>query len=155
MSKFVYGMMAGLVFFLVSCATPASKSGESPSGHPTPSHPSAQVSPSLPKTQGLASWYGTRGRRKKQRRTANGERFDPQALTAAHRSLPFGTHVRVRALDTGKEVIVRINDRGPRRKSRLIDLSYAAGRVLGILSAGLARVEVQVLDPSVKPDLVW
>src|SRR5262245_10647377 len=92
---------------------------------------------------GRASWYGKAHQGK---RTANGERFDMNALTAAHRTLPFGTVVRVKDLKSGKSVKVRINDRGPYRKDRIIDLSYAAAKELGILSRGTARVEVTVID---------
>lgn len=91
---------------------------------------------------GLASWYGKpfHGRR-----TASGERFDMHALTAAHRTLPFGSIVRVTDLESGRAVKVRINDRGPFRKDRIIDLSYAAARELGMLRRGVTRVGIDVL----------
>lgn len=72
---------------------------------------------------GQASWYGEELRG---RRTANGERFDPAGVTAAHRTLPFGSFAEVTALDTGKTTVVRINDRGPHRRGRIIDLSRGA-----------------------------
>ncbi len=86
--------------------------------------------------RGKASWYGTgfHGRR-----TASGERFDMNELTAAHPTLPFGTLVRVRNTVNGREVVVRINDRLPSRR-RIIDLSHAAARALGFVRAGLAPV---------------
>jgi rare lipoprotein A len=87
----------------------------------------------------LASWYGTS---RHGRRTASGEPFDMNALTAAHRRLPFGTRVRVRSVDTGREVVVRINDRGPWDRRREIDLSAAAARALGIEQLGVARVQL-------------
>ena len=87
----------------------------------------------------LASWYG---QELHGRRTASGERFDMNALTAAHRQLPFGTRLRVRSLDTGREVVVRINDRGPFMREREIDLSAAAARALGIQRLGVARVQL-------------
>lgn len=87
----------------------------------------------------LASWYG---RELHGRRTASGERFDMNALTAAHRNLPFGTRLRVRSVDTGREVVVRINDRGPRHPEREIDLSAAAARALGIERHGVVRVQL-------------
>jgi rare lipoprotein A len=71
------------------------------------------------------------------------------AFTAAHRTLPFGARVRVTNLNTGKSVVVRINDRGPFKPHRLIDLSYAAGRALGLLGTGLAPVEIKVLKPEI------
>lgn len=79
--------------------------------------------------------------------TANGEIYDPQMRTAAHLHLPFGTIVRVVRLDTGQQVIVRINDRGPYgKRTRIIDLSRAAAEHLGILRRGVAQVRVEVLD---------
>lgn len=87
--------------------------------------------------RGLASWYGEpfHGRR-----TASGEIFDMNELTAAHKTLPFGTRVRVRHAATGKEVTVRINDRGPHAPGRIIDLSRAAASTLGIVQGGVGRV---------------
>ena len=79
-------------------------------------------------------------------RTASGERFHTDALTAAHRSLPFGTRVRVTNLDNGRRVVVRINDRGPFMKGRVLDLSPAAARKLGFTGQGLARVRLDVLS---------
>lgn len=92
--------------------------------------------------QGIASWYG---REFHGRPTSSGETYDMYALTAAHKTLPLPTTARVTNLDTGKSIIVRINDRGPFMKGRLIDLSYAAARDLGFVSAGTAQVEVQAL----------
>ena len=86
---------------------------------------------------GLASWYGAQLHRK---RTASGERFDMHALTAAHRTLPFGSLVCVRSLTTGREVVVRINDRGPHAPGRVIDLSRAAADALGMLDLGTKQV---------------
>src|SRR5262245_38735170 len=77
------------------------------------------------------------------RPTASGEPFDMYAMTAAHRRLPLGTMVRVKNLDNGREVVVRINDRGPYVRGRVIDLSYGAARELGMLDAGLAHVELE------------
>ena len=78
------------------------------------------------------------------RLTADGERYRPGALTAAHRTLPFGTRVRVTALRTGRSVVVRINDRGPFHAGRILDLSAEAARRLGMVGAGLLEVELQV-----------
>ena len=98
---------------------------------------------SAPLERGIASWYGLpfHGRR-----TASGERFDMNALTAAHPTLPFGTRVRVRSLVNGREVTVRINDRGPYARGRIIDLSHAAARAIGLLSRGTKAVELTVVD---------
>ncbi|MEN9214394.1 MAG: septal ring lytic transglycosylase RlpA family protein [Gloeomargarita sp. DG02_4_bins_56] len=94
--------------------------------------------------QGWASWYGPgfQGRR-----TASGELFQPQALTAAHRTLPFGTQVRVTNLRNGLSVVVRINDRGPHVPGREIDISAGAAQVLGLIPMGTAPVRLEVLGP--------
>jgi rare lipoprotein A len=91
---------------------------------------------------GIASWYGPgfHGNR-----TANGETYNQNALTAAHKSLPFGTRVRVTHTGTGRSIIVRINDRGPYIGGRVIDLSAAAARVLGMMGSGVAPVRVEIL----------
>lgn len=89
--------------------------------------------------QGQASWYGEQFHGK---RTASGERFDLNEMTAAHRSLPFGTRVCVRSAVTGKSVVVRINDRGPFAPGRVIDLSKAAAKELGMMGLGIKPVEI-------------
>jgi rare lipoprotein A len=94
--------------------------------------------------RGQASWYGPRFHG---RRTASGERLDMYALTAAHKTLPFGTLVRVRSVMTGREVDVRINDRGPFIKGRVIDVSKAAAQALGMMENGVH--EVLLLVPGV------
>jgi rare lipoprotein A len=91
---------------------------------------------------GLASYYGSAH---DGRRTASGERFDMHAMTAAHRTLPFGTRVRVTNLYNGRRAVVRINDRGPHHGKRIIDLSYAAARELGLVGAGVAKVRLEVV----------
>ncbi|WP_436657371.1 septal ring lytic transglycosylase RlpA family protein [Paraburkholderia xenovorans] len=91
---------------------------------------------------GRASWYG---RGFHGRRTANGERYDMHALTAAHRTLPLGSYVRVTNPATSRSVVVRINDRGPYARGRVIDLSMAAAAVLDMRHAGTARVEIEGL----------
>ena len=88
---------------------------------------------------GMASWYGDYHHGKT---TANGEKFDKNAFTAAHPKLRFGTCVRVRHLDNGREVQIRINDRGPYAKGRIIDVSEAAAVKLGMREAGVAKVEL-------------
>lgn len=97
-----------------------------------------------PSEKGLASWYGAPY---DGRASASGEIYHQEELTAAHRTLPFGTLVRVRRLDNHKSVVIRINDRGPFIQSRVIDLSRAAARRLGMKSAGLAPVRLEVVDP--------
>ncbi|PLZ02288.1 septal ring lytic transglycosylase RlpA family lipoprotein [Burkholderia sp. WAC0059] len=92
---------------------------------------------------GRASWYGQAFRG---RRTASGERYDMHALTAAHRTLPLGSYVRVSVPATSKWVVVRINDRGPFARGRVIDLSYAAASILGLQHVGTARVRIEGLS---------
>ncbi|PKH38384.1 hypothetical protein BI292_24235 [Pseudomonas sp. 43NM1] len=92
---------------------------------------------------GTASYYGARHQGK---RTASGERFNKNSLTAAHRQLPFGTRVKITNLNNDKSCVVRINDRGPHSRGRLIDVSHAAAERLGMLRSGTAKVRVQALD---------
>ena len=91
---------------------------------------------------GKATWYGGRFHGRK---TASGERFDKNAMTAAHRTLAFGTMVRVTNLRNGKQVTVRINDRGPYGKGRVIDLSEAAAKKLDMIRAGVVPVSIEIL----------
>ena len=96
--------------------------------------------------RGVASWYGTKFHG---RPTASGEIYDMYALTAAHKTLPIPSWVHVRNLENGREVVLRVNDRGPFVKNRLIDLSYEAARRLEVIGPGTALVEVRVVpDPS-------
>ncbi|MDX8394840.1 MAG: septal ring lytic transglycosylase RlpA family protein [Mariprofundaceae bacterium] len=97
--------------------------------------------------RGVASWYGKKFHGKK---TANGERYDMYTMSAAHKTLPLPTMARVTNLENGKSVIVRINDRGPFAKSRIIDLSYAAARALDYDQKGTARVRVEALADNAK-----
>ncbi|MBR8833937.1 MAG: septal ring lytic transglycosylase RlpA family protein [Stigonema ocellatum SAG 48.90 = DSM 106950] len=92
--------------------------------------------------KGMASWYGYDG---SGNQTAAGERYNPEGMTAAHRSLPLGTKVRVTNTHNGRSVVVRINDRGPYIRGRIIDLSAAAARILGMMSSGVAHVRIEVL----------
>jgi rare lipoprotein A len=92
---------------------------------------------------GAASWYGSKHHGKQ---TASGERFNMNDYTAAHRSLPIGTIVRVLNPRNGREVLVRVNDRGPFDKKRIIDLSRAAARVIGLVRVGVAKVKVEVIS---------
>ncbi|RMG38556.1 MAG: septal ring lytic transglycosylase RlpA family protein [Gammaproteobacteria bacterium] len=95
--------------------------------------------------RGIASWYGTKFHG---RNTASGEPYDMYAMTAAHRTLPLPSYVRVTNLENGRSTIVRVNDRGPFHPNRVIDLSYAAASKLGMLGKGTALVEVRAIDPS-------
>ncbi|MCH9764175.1 MAG: septal ring lytic transglycosylase RlpA family protein [Gammaproteobacteria bacterium] len=99
--------------------------------------------------QGTASWYGTRFHKE---RTSSGEEYDMYALTAAHKTLPLPTYVRVKNLENGRETIVKVNDRGPFHKDRIIDLSYAAAAKIGLLPKGTARVEIEALTSAPKAE---
>lgn len=101
-----------------------------------------QVDPQGYHAEGQASYYGARHHGNK---TASGERFDQNALTAAHRSLPFGSRVQVTNLRNDKRVVVRINDRGPFTKKRIIDLSHKAAEQLDMLRDGVVPVRVEQL----------
>ena len=90
---------------------------------------------------GTASWYGSRFQGRK---TASGERFDSRLFTAAHRTLPLGSYARIRSRLNNKSVVVRINDRGPQDKSRIIDLSYAAAASLDMVAKGCIEVDIDV-----------
>jgi rare lipoprotein A len=93
--------------------------------------------------RGVASWYGKKFHGQ---HTANGETYDMYAMTAAHKTLPIPSYLRVRNLNNGKSVVVRVNDRGPFRENRIIDLSYAAAAKLGILGTGTGIVELEGLS---------
>jgi rare lipoprotein A len=110
----------------------------------------AQLAPAKPAVEartdllkGIASWYGLV---RNGHRTASGERFNMNAMTAAHRTLPFGSLVRVIDQNTGRSVVVRINDRGILSEGRIIDLSYGAAEALNITRAGLAQVQLEVVS---------
>jgi len=97
---------------------------------------------------GTASWYGSDFEGKP---TASGEPYNMYELTAAHPTLPLGSHVRVTNLRNGRAVVVRINDRGPIVPGRIIDLSYGAAKVLGVKARGLQRVRLDVVKPQSQP----
>jgi rare lipoprotein A len=125
-------------------AAPAAASDDAP-GLAVPERPSLGLRGGRDLQRGVASWYGPgfHGRL-----TANGERFDMNELTAAHKTLPFGTRVLVHNPRTGKEVVVRINDRGPFIKGRMLDLSKAAAKALGFKSRGHDAVVLREVLPA-------
>jgi rare lipoprotein A len=100
--------------------------------------------------QGIASWYGPGFHGKA---TASGEIYDMHALTAAHRTLPLGTLIEVRNLENGRTTTARVNDRGPHKRGRIVDLSLAAAQALGIEQVGLARVRLTVVASPASPSL--
>jgi rare lipoprotein A len=101
------------------------------------------------KERGVASWYGPGFHGNK---TANGERYDMHKLTAAHRTLPLGSIATVRSLTSGRQVTVRINDRGPFAKGRVLDLSLAGAQALGMTGNGTDHIELRVVDYSPRPE---
>jgi rare lipoprotein A len=120
---------------LVACAT-------TPPRHSTITEQPVDHVDVVSRQEGMASWYG---REQQGHLTANGERFDMYALTAAHKTLHMNTRVRVTNRANGRSVIVRINDRGPYSHTRIIDLSYAAAKALGMIERGVVPVLIEVL----------
>jgi peptidoglycan lytic transglycosylase len=125
-----FALLLIFLAFLAGCSSPAPK--------PVyfPGYPIGYVE------RGMASWYGPGFHGNK---TANGERYDMYQLTAAHRTLPLGSIALIRSTSTGKEVTVRINDRGPFAKGRVLDLSYAGAHRLGMLGHGTDQIELRVI----------
>jgi rare lipoprotein A len=124
-----------------------------PQGHPKPYKVDGKWYQPIPtagnfRQQGIASWYGKKFHG---RRTSNGEIYNMYAMTAAHKTLPLGTYVRVDHLDNSKSIVVRINDRGPFVHGRIIDLSYAAAKKVGIVGPGTGRVRVTALGAKADP----
>ncbi len=125
---FAVALVMCIALFLVPLAC-GGKKNKAPSGR------KAEV--------GMASWYGKKFHGKK---TASGERFNMYALTAAHKTLPFDARVKVTNLSNKKSVKVRINDRGPWTKGRIIDLSYGAARKIDMIDKGVVKVRVEILS---------
>jgi rare lipoprotein A len=142
--------LAAMLASVLLAAMPAAHAEESADAETTVEIPAPARLPVAPAAgapvatfEGPVSYYG---REFAGRRTSSGERFDPAALTMAHRTLPFGTWVRVTSLHNQKSVVVRVNDRGPFVASRIGDLSAAAAQALAMLHAGVIRVRLEVLD---------
>ncbi len=134
-----------LSFAVLTAATALPAAGQTPA--PTAS---ATLGKAGDVQEGLAAFYGTR---LNGRKTASGEKYDQNAMSAAHKTLPFGTRVRVTNTRNGRSVEVRINDRGPTQPNRIIDLSRAAATKLGMLRAGNVPVRLEVLNvaPAAEP----
>ncbi len=144
----------GLIALLLlqACASvppsaPPSPAPPTPPGHPKPYRVYGTWYKPMPDAkgfseQGIASWYG---RDFHGRKTSSGEVYDMYAMTAAHKTLPLGTWVRVRRLDSDRQIDVRVNDRGPFVHGRIIDLSYTAAREMDMVGPGTARVEIVAL----------
>ncbi len=148
-SRLKNGIVSGMIALTLSVAASASDSDSSASADrqhapDTKPHHWFQI--------GQASWYGLHFQGKK---TANGEAFDMNGLTCAHRSLPLGSWVRVTNLKNRKSIFVRVNDRGPMPENRVVDLSYAAARAVGLRGIGKVKLEaVRGGDPQMAKDLV-
>ena len=151
-SLFVFYGISALL--LCGCST-VEAPPPTPPGHPKPYKVGKIWYQPLPHAErfvqwGKASWYGTQFHGKK---TANGEVYNMYAMTAAHKTLPFDTVVSVRNVENNREIEVRINDRGPFARSRIIDLSYAAAKKLGIVGPGTAYVKIIALARSIQSDM--
>ena len=151
-SLFVFYGISALL--LCGCST-VEAPPPTPPGHPKPYKVGKIWYQPLPHAErfvqwGKASWYGTQFHGKK---TANGEVYNMYAMTAAHKTLPFDTYVSVRNVENNRVVEVRVNDRGPFARSRIIDLSYAAAKKLGIVGPGTAYVKIVALGRSIKTDM--
>ena len=135
--------MIGLLLVQACASSPP----PTPKGHPKPYRVGGTWYKPIPHAkgfsqQGIASWYGKKFHGRK---TSSGEIYDMYAMTAAHKTLPLGTWVQVRRPDSGEQIVVRINDRGPFVRGRIIDLSYTGAQKLNIVGAGTARVEINAL----------
>jgi rare lipoprotein A len=157
MIKFIqYYALLTLVLFLAACGEPAYHvrvldKPASTSGKVKPTQRAYEVNGQryqpIPSAngfaeKGLASWYGKKFHGRK---TSNGETYDMYAMTAAHKTLPMNVHLKVTNLDNGRSTVVRVNDRGPFVRSRIIDLSYSAAKELGVVGPGTANVRIEAL----------
>jgi rare lipoprotein A len=151
MQRVFFLLFAGLLLLAAACAgTGTTRPGSETVAEPlrtAPATTSPTMSPAQPayRETGTASWYGEglQGRR-----TASGELFDMNAMTAAHRTLPLGTIIRVTNLDTFKSITLKVNDRGPFERSRVLAVSFAAARELGFASRGTAPVRIETVEPA-------
>jgi rare lipoprotein A len=134
-----FGALAALAALALSCA-PASAQVSDPSGRGRPTSDLGSYNPGPTVEVGVASWYG--GKTVRGHKTASGERFDEEALTAAHPSLPFFTGVRVVNLANGRSVVVKINDRNAAYTGRILDLTRKAADLLGLRSSGIGMVAI-------------
>ncbi|MGD9972801.1 MAG: septal ring lytic transglycosylase RlpA family protein [Desulfatirhabdiaceae bacterium] len=166
--KWILALALCMPIFLITGCTrsiPSSAPPASPSKslYPKPYKVMGQWYQPLPDARGfrqtgIASWYGQDFHGKK---TSNGEVYDMYAESAAHKTLPLGTIVNVRNLDNGREMRIRINDRGPFVSGRIIDLSYASAQKLGVVQRGTARVEIEAVGttapalPDLSPDYYY
>jgi rare lipoprotein A len=149
----IYPAVTFLLLIIIACATTEPPPKPSP-GYPRPYKVLGQWYQPMPdskdfRQRGIASWYGEDFHGKK---TSSGEIYNMYAMTAAHKTLPLGTYVQVLNIDNRQKVEVRINDRGPFVRDRIIDLSYSAAKEIGLIGPGTARVEVVALGTPVTTD---
>ena len=131
---------------LAACGGPTVVSNKSEWGTAGDHHPaSARTAKHIVSAATKASSHGVASFYKDDTETASGEKFDPHQLTAAHRTLPFGTRLRVTNIETGQSVTVRINDRGPYIAGRSVDLSYSAAETIGMVERGVTKVKLEVV----------
>ena len=149
--RFSFAFVVALILFFVGCTSSvrysrasmgSSTSKSKSSAHKKTNSNSKKNSSKKHEVLGTASYYGPGFQGKP---TASGEKFNMNAMTAAHKTLAFNTKVRVYNLDNGKSVVVKINDRGPYAKNRIIDLSKGAAKKLGMLQTGTANVKLEIL----------
>jgi len=150
----IFLMIAALFCAFLGCAAPETPAPHKPPGYPKPYKVYGKWYQPLPDSRGfresgIASWYGEDFHGKK---TSSGEIYNMYALTAAHKTLPLGTYVRVRNLENNRQVDLRINDRGPFVRERIIDLSYRAAKEIDIVESGTARVELVALATPIVSD---
>ncbi len=138
------GVGTTLNFDTALAARPAAGTSDAARASLAAAEPIAAADVSDFRQTGKASWYGKAFHG---RRTANGERFNMNALTAAHRTLPLASYIRVTNQSNGKSVVVKVNDRGPFARGRVLDLSYAAAKLIGLVHSGTGRVKIQGLSP--------
>ena len=141
----VFGLAVAMSTQAQTPAAPAPATAPAPAATPAPAPapaPVAAPAATMAGMDGLAAYYSDR---LNGRKTASGQVFDQQKLTAAHQTLPFGTMVKVTNTKNGRSVVVRINDRGPTQAGRVIDLSHAAASKLGMLRSGLVPVKLEVV----------
>jgi len=140
-------LFSGLLLLIQACTSAPPTPPPTPKGHPKPYRVNGNWYKPMPHAKGfsqrgIASWYGKKFHGRK---TSSGEVYNMYAMTAAHKTLPLGTWVRVRNLGNGRQIVVRVNDRGPFVHGRIIDLSYTGAKKLGMVGPGTAKVEVTAL----------
>ncbi len=140
-----------VLLFSLHCTRPEAAPVVTVPETPAQEEPGERAEAKVYTETGEASWYGGEDDGFAGRATANGETFDPRELTCAHRTLPFGAMIEVRNLDTGKRAILRVNDRGPFIRGRMLDVSERAAKELGMHGRGTSRVRIRSVDTQGKP----